>query len=123
MARVSNVAKLIAALRARDPSVCVKQRVVTWPYLVAAKLADGGAGEVVVELIETAPSARGRGLATKALRALMQAAVATRICLIVWPMQSEVSEGAMTSEQLAAWYRRLGFDFIGEYEDEMAYCG
>jgi ribosomal protein S18 acetylase RimI-like enzyme len=123
MARVSNVAKLITALRARDPSLRAKQRVVRWPYLVAAKLADGGEGEVVVELIETAPFARGRGLATRALRALMQTAVATRICLIVSPMQSEVSEGALTSEQLAAWYRRLGFDFIGEYEDEMAYCG
>lgn len=120
MARVSDragsdVARLVRALVKEDASIRVARSGgvrVLWPSKTSAKLSQGGMGEVVIDFLHTEASARGSGSATSAMRAMMAAATGAGLCLLVEPMQSDFSKGALTSEDLAAWYARLGFYFV-----------
>lgn len=66
---------------------------------------------LTVSAVITDPSARGRGLASAALKQLHEAADALGIRLVLEPRQMPDYAGkqALTTEQLASWYKRLGY--------------
>lgn len=76
-------------------------------------------GKLTLEVILTPPNLRGRGLASKALKDVMDAADAANVTLVAEParMKPFVAKGqkGLTTSQLKKWYKKHGWDSPEEH--------